>query len=121
MVDLEEFAVVGRPIIFKVGSADVLAEFTVQDQILYVELAVIEKGGEGILSVLVDVIERSAQQRGIVAIEWSVYARNCSPPNPRLSKVLELVGFTVRKTKSGAEFYWHRKSTNQSLLQRSQS
>ncbi len=116
--DLEAYALAGRPIVFAVGEAEVLAEFSKSGKVLLVEIAVVEQGGEGVLPVLVSTIERAALAREFSAIEWSVLARNCSTPNPKLMRVLEKIGFEVRQFDSGAEFYWQRRSTNDSLLRR---
>ena len=116
--DLETYALAGRPIVISVGEAEVLAEFSISKKVLNVEIAVVEQGGEGVLPVLIDVIERAALMRQFVAIEWSVFARNCATPNPKLMKVLERIGFEVRKIEGGTEYYWQRRSTNDSLLRR---
>lgn len=116
--DLEAYALAGRPIVFSVGEADILAEFSKSEKVLSVEIAVVEQGGEGVLPVLIDTIERAALMREFAAIEWSVLARNCSTPNPKLMRVLEKIGFDVRRFDSGTEFYWQRRSTNDSLLRR---
>ncbi len=115
---LEAYALAGRPIVFSVGDAEVLAEFTKSEKVLLVEIAVVEKGGEGVLPVLIDTIEKAALSRYFSAIEWSVLARNCSTPNLKLMRVLEKIGFEVHRPQSGAEFYWQRRSINDSLLQR---
>ena len=116
--DLEAYALAGRPIVFSVGQAEVLAEFSKSEKVLSVEIAVVEQGGEGVLPVLIDTIERAALIREFAAIEWSVLARNCSIPNPKLMRVLEKIGFEVRRFDSGTELYWQRRSTNDSLLRR---
>ena len=116
--DLEAYALAGRPIIFSVGQAEVLAEFSKLGKVLSVEIAVVEQGGEGVLPVLIDTIERAALMREFAAIEWTVLARNCSTPNPKLMRVLEKIGFEVRQFDNGAEFYWQRRSINDSLLRR---
>lgn len=116
--ELESYVIAGRPIAFTVGAAEVLAEFSKSESVLCVEIAVVEKGGEGVLPILIETIERAALMRDFVAIEWTVLARNCATPNPKLNRVLETVGFVVRKTDDGAEFYWQRRSTNGSLLRR---
>jgi hypothetical protein len=115
LTELEDLVVTGTPVIFHAGSADVLAEFSIRDQALKVELAVVENGGEGVLPVLISVIERWAVRRGMCAIEWWIYARNCAAPNPKLERVLGRLGFQVRKNPAGSECYWTRKSTNASL------
>ena len=118
MADLQEYAVAGRPVVISVGASQILAEFTIQENVLRVEIAVVEQGGEGVLPVLIRVIERAALMRNFFAIEWSVLARNCSVPNPKLMRVLERLGFEVRESNSGIEYYWQRRSTNDSLLRR---
>ena len=87
-------------------------------KMLSVEIAAVDQEGEGVLPVLIDTIERAALMREFTAIEWSVLARNCSKPNPKLMRVLEKLGFEVRQLQSGAEYYWQRRSTNDSLLRR---
>ena len=116
--DLEAYTLAGRPIVFSVGEAEILAEFSKSEKVLLVEIAVVEQGGEGVLPVLIDTIERAASLREFTAIEWSVLARNCSKPNPKLMRVLEKIGFEIRQLQSGTEYYWQRKSTNDSLLRR---
>jgi len=116
--DLEAYVLSDRPIVFSVGEAEVLAELSKSENSLAVEIAVIERGGEGVVPVLIDTIERAALTRGFAAIEWSVFARNCSTPNPKLTRVLEKLGFEVRTLESGTEFYWLRRSTNDSILRR---
>ena len=103
--DLEAYVLAGHPIVFSVGEADILAEFSKSEKVLSVEIAGVEQGGEGVLPVLIDTIERAALMREFVAIEWSVLARNCSIPNPKLMRVLEKIGFEVRRFDSGTEFY----------------
>ena len=116
--DLEAYALAGRPIVFSVGEAEVLAEFSKSGKVLSVEIAVVEQGGEGVLPVLIDTIEKAALMRQFAAIEWSVLARNCSTPNSKLMRVLEKIGFEVRQFDGGSECYWQRRSTNDSLLRR---
>jgi hypothetical protein len=116
--ELESLAVTGAPVVFRVGSANLLAEFSIEEQTLKVELAVVENGGEGVLPALFSVIERSAVKRGLVAIEWWIYARNCAVPNPKLERILTRLGFQVRENAVGSECYCLRKSTNASLWDR---
>lgn len=116
--DLEAYTLAGRPIVFSVGEAEVLAEFSKSGRVLSVEIAVVEQGGQGVLPVLIDTIERAALMREFHAIEWTILARNCSTPNPKLMRVLEKMGFEVRQLNSATEFYWQQRSTNDSLLRR---
>jgi len=116
--ELEDLVVVDRPIVFSIGKAQLLAQFSRKDSVLMVEIAVVEQGGEGVLPTLIETIEAAAKTRQYNAIEWTVLARNCQVPNPKLMRVLKTLGFEVRQTVTGSEFYWHRKSINDSLLRR---
>ncbi|MDJ1018355.1 MAG: hypothetical protein QNJ35_17735 [Paracoccaceae bacterium] len=116
--DIKRFAVTGQPIVISVGDAEVLAEFSTQANVLKVKLAVVERGGEGVLPVLIDVIERVALKQKYAAIEWIALARDCATPNPKLMKVLEKLGFEVRTDDVGGEFYWQRRSINDTLMRR---
>ena len=117
--DLEGYAIAGKPIVFSVGEARVLAEFSKSGEVLKVDIAVVENGGEGVLPALIDTIEKAALARKFSAIEWSVFARNCAQPNPKLMRVLERIGFEISQADDGPEIYWQRRSTNDSLLRRS--
>jgi hypothetical protein len=115
LAELEDLTITGAPVIFRAGSADILAEFSIKDRTLRVELAVVERGGEGVLPTVISVIERSATSRQLTAIEWWIYARNCAAPNEKLERLLRRLGFVVREDLAGSECYWARTSTNLSL------
>lgn len=119
MPELEEIVFVGEPITFRVGQANILAEFSTDGACLCVELAVVENGGEGVLPVLVQAVERRARAQGLAAIEWIAYATDCAVPNPKLTRVLERLGFENFTTKTGANCLRRRTSTNESLMKRS--
>lgn len=114
--ELEELVVGVQTIVFRIGSAEVLAEFSAVDRALQVELAVVEDGGEGVLPVLVDLIERASRRHRYSTIEWVVYARNCATPNKKLERVLSKLGFEIRL--EPLEHYHRRSSANESLLAR---
>ena len=92
--DLAALIAVG-PMVFKVGTADVLGQMRLGNDRLIIELAHIEGGGEGVLFTLSRLAESFARQRGIGAIEWIVHAVNCAKPNVKLGRVLERRGFVV--------------------------
>jgi len=119
--ELEALAATGKPIVFRIGSAEVLAGFSILDRVLDAQLSVIENGGEGILMALIGVIEKSVASRDIIVIEWSVYARNCATPNPKLERILLMADFEIREYGGGVEFYWQRRSTNRPLRHRSRT
>lgn len=121
MPDLEEFVVIDEPISFRVGQAEVLAQFSRKDRQLCVELAVVENGGDGVLPALINVVEARARSTDLVAIEWIAYATDCAVPNPKLTRVLERLDFEITTTGKGVRCYARRVSTNDSLLRRSRS
>src|SRR5262245_66178356 len=103
---IDAFVFVGKPLIFKAGSAEILGEFRLREDRLTVELAQIEGGGEGVLPTLAALAERYAQRRGLDQIEWIVHAVDCVKPNPKLRRVLEKRGFVVENVPGfGAAYY----------------
>lgn len=112
---IDELAITDGPITFRVGSSEVLAQFSLTDKVLRVEIAVVEGGGDGVLNSLIRVIERGARSRDIIAIDWVVYATNCADPNPKLTSVLDRLGFELGKLENGADCYRLRLSVNQRL------
>lgn len=93
--ELDALVVCGRPLVFRVGTAEVLARFWVDGGTLVLELGHIDGGGEGVLPTLAVVAERYARGRGLVAVDWRVHALNCARPNTKLRRVLERRGFRV--------------------------
>src|SRR5262245_13733671 len=71
-----------EPITFRIGTAEILGSFRLDDRRLIAELAHIDGGGEGVLPTLVAVCDRYARQRGLQSIEWIVHAVHCANPNP---------------------------------------
>lgn len=94
---IEAFVFAGTPIVFKVGSAEVLGEFRLHPDRLTVELAQIEGGGEGVLPALTVLAERYASQRGLNQVEWIVHAVNCAKPNLKLRRTLDRRGFVIQE------------------------
>ena len=94
--ELEAEVVNGRPLVARVGTAEVLISLAIDGGLLRAELAHVDGGGEGVLPALISVVVRLAQRRGAADIEWFVFATNCARPNPRLRPILERRGFVVR-------------------------
>ena len=92
---LDAFVLSNRPIVFRVGTADILGEFKVRGESLIIELAQIDGGGEGVLPTLTSLAHRYAKQRGLKTVEWVVHALNCAEPNPKLRRVMERRGFQI--------------------------
>ena len=91
--EVDSLLAFGRPITFRIGSANVLAEFNRLGDTLEVNLAHIDGGGEGVLVVLWKAVEAYAAEREFSAIQWNVYALTCAHPNPRLQRFLRAKGF----------------------------
>lgn len=106
------------PIVFKAGSADVLGQVRLGEDVLIIELAQIEGGGEGVLLSLSLLAEAFARRRGIGAIEWIVHAVNCAAPNLKLRRVLEKRGFVVKDLAGIGAAYTLRQVTPAARLSR---
>jgi hypothetical protein len=93
--EIDALILTGRPIVFAVGSAQILGSFAIIDRTLCVELAQIDGGGEGVLIAIAALCTCFAKQRGLAGINWMVHAVTCAQPNLRLRRVLERRGFVV--------------------------
>ena len=91
--ELHGLALSGKPIAFRVGTADVLGQFTVVGDRLTVELAHVDGGGEGVLPTIANLADRFARQRRLRTVEWIVHALTCASPNLDLRRLLERRGF----------------------------
>ena len=91
--DIDALLAFGRPITFRMGTAEILAEFNEAGGQLQVNLAHVDDGGEGVLVRLWKLIEGYARAKGYAAIDWNVHALTCSRPNPRLLQFLRAKGF----------------------------
>jgi hypothetical protein len=94
--EVDQLILIGWPIVFHAGSAQILGEFKLEDGALIIELAQIDGGGEGVLSLLSALSRSYALKRGLNRIEWVVHALNCAEPNLKLRRVMERRGFKVK-------------------------
>lgn len=108
-------ALSGEPMVFRIGSAEVLGSFAASNDRITVELAQIEGGGEGVLPTLWLLTERYAQQRQLASVEWIVHAVNCAKPNLKLRRVLQRRGFVIQDVPDHGIAYYHL-STNDEVL-----
>jgi len=108
MIDMESEGLIfsGQPIIFKIGSAQILGQFSIKKNTLMLELAQIDGGGEGVLAVLASLSRKYARKKGLRKIKWLVYATNCAKPNLKLRRVLERKCFVVKNIKGKGECYF---------------
>src|SRR5215831_15985866 len=102
---IDDFVLSGNAIAFRVGSAEILGQFTIDGDVLVVELAHIDGGGEGVLATLWSLVHRYAAGKGLRSVEWIVHAVSCANPNKKLKRILELRGFTKRDNGLGIEVY----------------
>jgi hypothetical protein len=101
-----------EPIVFKVGSANLLGKFKVEGEVLVLELAHVDGGGEGALPTLAALARGYAAREAVRFIEWRVHALHCAKPNLKLRRILERKGFVVRTIEGVGECYWSRKATH---------
>jgi hypothetical protein len=107
---LDELLFAAGPIVFRAGTATLLAEFSINRDHLLLELGHVDGGGEGILRTLHALAHTVASRRGMARVEWSVHAATCAAPNLKLRRTLERMGFALRVV-NDAEKYWLNEST----------
>ena len=103
---LDALVLAGEPLVFRAGTAEILGEFQIRDQSLFVELAQIDGGGEGVLPTLAALARSYARKRGLKKVEWIVHALNCAKPNPKLRRVMERRGFIVTEVEGVGQAYY---------------
>ncbi len=113
--EMEDLVFAGTPIVFQVGTARILGQFTVTPTSLVVELAHIDGGGEGVLPTLGSLARRYCRRRGVSQVEWFVYATHCANPNRKLRRVLERRGFVVRDVPGKGECYYQAAALEEGL------
>lgn len=93
--EVDAYLFTGRPVVCRIGSAELLGDIRLAGDRLIVELAHIDGGGEGVLPTLAAAATALARRRGWREIEWIVHAVHCARPNLKLRRVLERLGFVV--------------------------
>jgi hypothetical protein len=91
--------------VFRAGSAVILGSFRIANDVLVLELAQIEGGGEGVLPALASLARHYAKLQKLSGVEWIVHAVSCAKPNPKLRRVLDLRGFKVEQLPGIGEAY----------------
>lgn len=94
--EIDGYLVCGRPVVLRVGSAEILGQFRVEGESFVVEIAHIDGGGEGVLPALWRGLGGHARRKGLQRIEWIVHAAACARPNLKLRRVLEKRGYERR-------------------------
>src|SRR5215469_16470855 len=103
---VEPLILTGEPIVFRADSALLLASFSVSGDVLGVELAQIEGGGEGVLPALASLVMRYARLRALSEVEWIVHAVSCAQPYLKLRRMLERRGFVIAEIAGVGEAYY---------------
>jgi hypothetical protein len=102
---LDLIVLTNEPIVFTVGSANLLGRFKVEESTLFMELAHVDGGGEGALPALASLAHRYARSKRINEIAWRVHAVHCAKPNLKLRRVLERRGFAIGEVLEVGECY----------------
>jgi hypothetical protein len=103
--EIESLVLVGRPLVFRAGSATILGSFRLNSYRLTIELAQIEGGGEGVLISLASLAKRYARLNALTEIQWIVHAVSCAKPNLKLRRVLERRSFVVQHVDGVGDAY----------------
>lgn len=107
VADVDELVFNGEAVVVNIGSAQILGQFSLQDDVMVIQLAQIDGGGEGVLPAIGSLASKLARQRGIREIEWQVHAVTCAQPNLKLRQMLIRRGFEIRKVRGVGEVYHH--------------
>jgi len=106
--ELDAFVFCGRPISFRIGSADILGQFESFGDRVWLEFAHIDGGGEGALPLILRLASSYAKSRGIRSFDWFVHAVNCARPNLKLRRFLERRGFKIVDRNGVDVFHLHQ-------------
>jgi hypothetical protein len=98
--DLAAEVLSGRPLIARVGTADILLALRLDNDVLTAEIAHVDGGGEGALPTLFGLIKRLAESQDVRIVRWHILAARCARPNPRLRPILERCGFALAEPPS---------------------
>jgi len=104
----DELVLIDDPIVLNIGTAEVLGQFAVHDNVLVVELAQIDGGGEGVLPAISRIAKRVAKIKSIKTIDCIVHAINCAEPNIKLRAHLVKTGFEIRNVPGKGDAYFKK-------------
>ena len=96
------------PIVLNIGTAEVLGQFAIKDNVLVVELAQIDGGGEGVLPAISRIAKRVAKMKSIKTIDCVVHAINCAKPNLKLRAHLVKTGFEIKNVSGKGDAYFKK-------------
>ena len=104
----DELVLIDDPIVLNIGTAEVLGQFAIKDNILVVELAQIDGGGEGVLPAISRIAKRVAKMKSIKTIDCVVHAINCAEPNLKLRSHLVKTGFEIKNVPGKGDAYFKK-------------
>ena len=104
----DELVLIDDPIVLNIGTAEVLGQFAIKDDILVVELAQIDGGGEGVLPAISRIAKRVAKMKSIKTIDCVVHAINCAEPNLKLRSHLVKTGFEIKNVPEKGDAYFKK-------------
>ncbi len=104
----DELVLIDEPVVLNIGTAEVLGQFAVKDNVLVVELAQIDGGGEGVLPAISRIAKRVAKIKSIKTIDCVVHAINCAEPNLKLRTYLVKTGFEIKNVRGKGEAYFKK-------------
>ena len=104
----DELVLIDDPIVLNIGSAEVLGQFAVKNDVLVVELAQIDGGGEGVLPAISRIAKKVAQIKSIQTIDCIVHAINCVEPNLKLRAHLVKIGFEIKNVPGKGDAYYKK-------------
>ena len=104
----DELVLIDDPIVLNIGTAEVLGQFAIKDNVLVVELAQIDGGGEGVLPAISRIAKRVAKMKSIKTIDCVVHAINCAKPNLKLRAHLVKTGFEIKNVPGKGDAYFKK-------------
>ena len=104
----DELVLIDDPIVLNIGTAEVLGQFAIKDDVLVVELAQIDGGGEGVLPAISRIAKRVAKMKSIKTIDCVVHAINCAKPNLKLRAHLVKTGFEIKNVPGKGDAYFKK-------------
>jgi len=109
-IEIETWILVDDPIVFRIGSAEVLGKVEIIESSLVIELAQIDGGGEGVLRMIGLLARKYARKQNLQYIEWVIHSLDCSQPNPKLNPMLARAGFTIKHVPNKGKAYYRKMS-----------
>ncbi|GAB5410535.1 MAG: hypothetical protein BalsKO_29000 [Balneolaceae bacterium] len=106
--EFDQLVLIDKPIVVKIGSGEVLGQFTIREKTLVIELAQIDGGGEGVLPTINKIAKHISITKSIRSIEYIVNAINCAKPNLKLRAFLERMEFEIKDIPNKGEAYYKK-------------